>query len=942
MRQLQTLKGVMVHGFMSLQPARSLFHKRKMLHQYLTNLFNYTQRSTSMYRSVRFISLALILVAVVTSMVIGQELVQFKIPITLQSGAIPGRTDTLFIGVHGDGPNPPGTVVDNTYGPDGDLLTFGVWKETAYPSDGMAWDMTTKFVQIPFRTALPPEGFYGTGHRPNDFRGYSNPLQVDTFQINVYGDNVTAQVSAGSVTLGWPAGILNYADRFELKIKVGVTGNNYTTLVANLPNTAGTYVDENLAGNNNIKYLLIKYGAKQPPPGPFCNVASTLDFGSVTSEVSTRTLTVSNSGDQNDLVISAINVTGGFVVTPAAPITVAKQGGTATLTVQFTAGAAGTTTGNIELIHNGVAPTVAPTNVAVSATVVDPAIVAAPATIAFGTVSHPDTRTQIVNLTNASPLRAVTGVSFGVTTGFTVAPLTIATIAPGATVPVTVTFTTQGTGGTQNGPIVVNSNAPVVNIAVSGTSQIQGGTLQFSSALDTVLDNSYNGTGDANGGSAVDGYYTQTIKLTGYSGVALKSVQFTIVTNGKVIGYLLKKTPALMNWSLSTKVMRGTVEADGSSKDSINVVLWAVAPGDQINPTPSIDLLTFGYDVVNINTDIATTSMDLKYILGAQAGTFLDAYLNKPSQSYTQNIVIKNRINRGDVNNDDRVDILDLLMIVDHITGKAPLTGANFIAADVAPWPNGDGQVNVLDLAQLQSIILNNAYPDGLPLLGAKLVLAQLSKDAAQENAFTLYVDKNVVTLVGTGTSYRGCQVKVENLNSAVVASGNELSGAASGFQNGTLTILGKTTETKSGTFAIATYKVNCVVGRVSFGSEIIWVDGAGRSASYKTNIVYGKAPVELTGIPLTFGLHQNYPNPFNPSTRINISVPELSQVRVVIYNMLGQEIATLVNGELEAGVHAYNWNGMDSNGKAIATGTYIYRMTAGTFVETKKMMFLK
>jgi flagellar hook assembly protein FlgD len=98
---------------------------------------------------------------------------------------------------------------------------------------------------------------------------------------------------------------------------------------------------------------------------------------------------------------------------------------------------------------------------------------------------------------------------------------------------------------------------------------------------------------------------------------------------------------------------------------------------------------------------------------------------------------------------------------------------------------------------------------------------------------------------------------------------------------------------------------------------------------------------VEKT-IPSVFQLQQNYPNPFNPTTKINYAVKELSHVRIAVYNILGQEVATLVNSELAAGRYTIDWNGMNSNSEALSTGLYFYQMTAHNFVETKKMMFVK
>jgi hypothetical protein len=94
--------------------------------------------------------------------------------------------------------------------------------------------------------------------------------------------------------------------------------------------------------------------------------------------------------------------------------------------------------------------------------------------------------------------------------------------------------------------------------------------------------------------------------------------------------------------------------------------------------------------------------------------------------------------------------------------------------------------------------------------------------------------------------------------------------------------------------------------------------------------------------IPSAFQLGQNYPNPFNPSTKINYAVKELSRVHIAIYNILGQEVATLVNSKLAAGQYAIDWNGMNSKNEALSSGIYFYRMTVGNFIETKKMILMK
>ena len=98
----------------------------------------------------------------------------------------------------------------------------------------------------------------------------------------------------------------------------------------------------------------------------------------------------------------------------------------------------------------------------------------------------------------------------------------------------------------------------------------------------------------------------------------------------------------------------------------------------------------------------------------------------------------------------------------------------------------------------------------------------------------------------------------------------------------------------------------------------------------------------EVASLPQAFALFQNYPNPFNAPTVIRYRLPEASEVRLSVYNLLGQEVRRLVDGEMEAGTHSVLWDGRDEHGKPVGSGIYLYRLKVGEIVRTRKALLLR
>jgi len=118
---------------------------------------------------------------------------------------------------------------------------------------------------------------------------------------------------------------------------------------------------------------------------------------------------------------------------------------------------------------------------------------------------------------------------------------------------------------------------------------------------------------------------------------------------------------------------------------------------------------------------------------------------------------------------------------------------------------------------------------------------------------------------------------------------------------------------------------------RISFSSEALL------NENYQS-----LGAVEVAAIPTVFALDQNYPNPFNPSTTIKYQIASDASVNLVIYNVQGQKIRTLISKEQKAGYYSVVWDGRNEAGQTVSSGLYLYRVQAGSFVATQKMLMLK
>jgi hypothetical protein len=293
----------------------------------------------------------------------------------------------------------------------------------------------------------------------------------------------------------------------------------------------------------------------------------------------------------------------------------------------------------------------------------------------------------------------------------------------------------------------------------------------------------------------------------------------------------------------------------------------------------------------------------------------------------------------GDVNNDGKRNLLDVSYIINYLYRHGVVPHC-LDAGDV----KGDCNINLLDI----SYFINYMYrfgpapkcgcaESGNPVAGccgndfiADKVDYAATIASTYLNGKTIITVNSPIDIYGLElvmTSGQSSQVeiinKIQNMQIYSDQSGNEITMAMLDLHG---------------------------IGIIPRGERVVLeVDGqvfikSALSADESANaIAFSIANKDaFSSLPREFALDQNHPNPFNPVTMIGFSLPQACDVSLDIFNIAGQKVASLVNGMLEAGNHNIEWDSRGSDGQPLASGIYFYRLRAGEFIDTKKMMLLK
>ncbi len=535
---------------------------------------------------------------------------------------------------------------------------------------------------------------------------------------------------------------------------------------------------------------------------------------------------------------------------------------------------------------------------------------------------------------------------------FSISPNTLpVTLSPGDGQNFNVTFT-PANDGLETGTINFTHNAPgspsSLSLSGTGLAPTSSGLLKFKTSIRNLLDGTKNNP--------------DTVMLCEYSGQPLKALQFNLLvgnTNGGMIVRSVTRGAAIPagQFNFSYEIHRGDYLPGGSSIDTVKVVILGNG-SNAIMPNPGDqEIMNFSYDIVSISGVSTQTNNSLSEVTGATIYPVTDAALGSGSDE-TINIfngTLEGLL--GDVNLDNQVNILDILLMVDHIIGRVEFNSDQIFNADISPWeqdaplPTRDGKVDVLDLAVLQNMVLTGKYPSNSPLYKTvsnplNLVVGNAKKITPGMNAkVSLYFTREGISIgLESLKKVKGLQIELDNLGLSIPQNTviNSIFNQSLFYQdNSFLRMLSyddQSTSISAGEYLIASIlcKLNNP-GDLVIHNLIVADENNNSMEKVEAEILH-----EDPNLPNEYSLSQNYPNPFNPVTYVKFSVPKDDFVKIKIYNMIGQEIITLFSGFSKTGTHTLSWNGMDQNGKQVSSGSYIYRMTASEFSQSKKLIYMK
>jgi hypothetical protein len=296
----------------------------------------------------------------------------------------------------------------------------------------------------------------------------------------------------------------------------------------------------------------------------------------------------------------------------------------------------------------------------------------------------------------------------------------------------------------------------------------------------------------------------------------------------------------------------------------------------------------------------------------------------------TAAITVVNGAVKGDADGNGSVQPADATRILNGVIGNPPFTTAvDSFRADAS----GNGVISSYDAYYVLYYIVNGSFPTvakAAPASG-EVKFGDLKSNAKDASVVSLPIKLNGTSNVNSALVELTIDEQYASYKNVAV---NLPDGwySATSYKNGKLLIaIVGTSALKDGEIATVNLSLKNKEAKFEVNGNVTLNEDIAKTLASSVKL-----------IPSQFDLSQNYPNPFNPTTNIKYQLAADTKVSLVVYDMLGQKVASIVNGVQEAGYYTVQWNGMNDFGQKVSSGVYIFRLVAGDFVSVKKMNLLK
>ena len=518
--------------------------------------------------------------------------------------------------------------------------------------------------------------------------------------------------------------------------------------------TANLTITHNAAGSPTI-YSVQGTGVA---PG-FGITPASLNFGNVViGSNGTLQSTVNNTGTSDLVITNIISSDGQFTFTPNTfPDTIAA-GGNQVFNVTFTPTSTGLKTANLTITHNA---TGSPTIYSVQGIGVEAIESNINAVNLINVITGTTTNFPITVTNNSTaPLLIQANITSGAL-NWIITPDTASIPASGSFI-FTLSFTAPSIPNVYSGTLIFSAaGVPSKTIQLSANVVTDAGLIFEQDTVYRLEDNSYMNV-------------MQLKNLTD----SLHALQFRLQVNKEISDNVILTVQNIQkgvdvsdsSWILRYNIVRGPIRPNGASVDEVFVLLYNINQGAGLVPGNYNELFRVNYRVADLPALQDSIKSTFK-ITHAEASTFEGFPINIIPSRDILTIIARNRVSwMGDVNSDGCIDILDLIMVVDHIVSLDSLAATEFLRADIAPWlpgnplPEPDGVVNVQELSLIQNIILTGIFPSGTPVGPCNYVM--LPKFNGDEDAkVTFYINNEGISAkLDSKVGIRGAQIEFANI----------------------------------------------------------------------------------------------------------------------------------------------------------------------------------